>query len=1011
MSQHRARVPPSPARAQEQQAGSPSPSGAKADSDPPLFGRKAAAEPAPDRASRGKSGRNVVFSISGLALLGLMVWAVLAFRLHNALTFHESELSRSPIVRQTGSLRADSVGAGVQSVTADKAGSPDRRVQSRSNRKPTTKRRLSPPAVLQDQSPSLQDGAAGEPLADGLRYALVPRPQFLEPLRAADPTVSSSSTPTLWWVSKDNSSIPEDRSQASWALAAFEKALGAAAAAASPMSAAIPVGGVAVAIMPTRKDARMLCARLAGWPDLARYTGNDVVAEDAEMAGEWHFAVRWDGRLAVCAAGSAGAFRFAATLLQLLSQTSGDDQSASTERSRQSKLAALPNFLLEDWPRHSWRGLHLDAVRHFMPVSFVKQYITALSHYKANYFHWHLTDDQAFRLYLPSRPELVRSSAETSPEFYSQQDVKDVIAHASQHFVTVVPVIETPGHVLSSLAAYPDLACKGDHFEVPKTREGTYYDVFCVGKASTYKFAVDVFTDVANLFPGKYIHIGGDETPPEKWANSEHVKAFAGMAGLRNLGPDIMEAWFCIVGRIMKKLGRTPIMWDDHFPERERGMVSKLCPHAEEDWIVQAWKMKPPVGESSEASISPRFQFRSIASPMRSVYLDYPVASIDFNKTLDLLPQTGPLILGGCATMWTEDSEPKDVGAKVYPRYMGISERLWGGVVRADQPRHFDLPLWTAAQQHCSRGGQLPQLLGFKCGKFALKAGGRSPLWKDARVTTNIDAFAQQFGPERVLDDEEETYFWGISPKNGDFFEVAFISGRTSHKYALGKWFTRIKVFTGSKDRPGDQLDQGVLKIGQWVNKSGKDNAQGYTLRWSTAASFVKGGCELQDGILLDGPTAVIKIVSTSNQMKWMALPEIETVLLEASPAHPSEADIGHGKSTADSSEDFAPRMPDAFAWFRGGGGDSQEDTPPDQKQTRRFDMLTQKIKEAAGAELKKKSAGHAGHEHGKGGHGGQSRHGHAGHGGHGRQGHAGHGGHDTRHGGHNRGSHQKTSR
>jgi hexosaminidase len=120
---------------------------------------------------------------------------------------------------------------------------------------------------------------------------------------------------------------------------------------------------------------------------------------------------------------------------------------------------------------------------------------------------------------------------------------------------------------------------------VPKTREGIYKEMLCVGKEAVAQFARDVFTDIAALFPGPFIHIGGDEIVTQRWEASPHVKSFAGMSGLGNLGVDIVEAWFCFVGTFLKSLNRTPIMWDDNFESRGWS-VTRKCPGAEKDWIV-----------------------------------------------------------------------------------------------------------------------------------------------------------------------------------------------------------------------------------------------------------------------------------------------------------------------------------------------------------------------------------------------------------------------------------------
>eukprot|EP00435_Cladocopium_sp_Y103_P034837 s2136_g9.t1 len=484
--------------------------------------------------------------------------------------------------------------------------------------------------------------------------------------------------------------------------------------------------------------------------------------------------------------------------------------------------------------------------------------------YKANFFHWHLTDDQSWRLFLRSRPKLVKSSQYTSPESYSEEDVQQVLSFAREHFVTVVPVIETPGHILAALAAYPELACKGKHFEVPKQRLGTYTDILCVGKATTFEFAKDVFTDVARLFPSRWIHVGGDEVPFEKWWMSEHVRAFAGMAGLRNIPVDMMDA-------------------------RPKN------------------RMDYPVGDTT--GVAEDFPFASISSPVKSVYLDYPVASIDFNRSTQLLPLTGPRILGGCATMWTEDacshgagggkswvrefserdSEPKDVFTKVFPRFMAISERLWGGFV-TDLPRSLDLSLWWAAHRHCERFAtvDVPSTsYGVTCGRFEVKTGARSPMFARARITTSLDNFGDAFQVGQAFDDDPETYFWAVSPQAGDMIEVAFLEGRR-RKASLGKWLKQLVVKTGSKDRPSDQLEQGQLKVAQWQ----ADDGGTWSLKWRAICAFKAGECHGDAETLMQGPIVHIRLSVMATQTKWMALPEFEVEEAQEHPEHPTAQDI-----------------------------------------------------------------------------------------------------------------------
>ena len=209
----------------------------------------------------------------------------------------------------------------------------------------------------------------------------------------------------------------------------------------------------------------------------------------------------------------------------------------------------IPAIVMEDYPRFAYRGMHLDVGRHFMSVDFVKKYIDYLALHKMNYFHWHLTEDQGWRIEIKKYPGLTQIGGyrngtiigrypgkgnDNKPDggFYTQEEIKDVVDYAAKRFITIVPEIEMPGHGSAAIAAYPWLSC----FPTEKTKIpdnmiseaskkatgklvqetwGVFDDVFCAGKDSTFQFLQDVIDEVVQLFPGQYIHVGGDECPEE----------------------------------------------------------------------------------------------------------------------------------------------------------------------------------------------------------------------------------------------------------------------------------------------------------------------------------------------------------------------------------------------------------------------------------------------------------------------------------------------------------------
>ncbi|TAF83685.1 MAG: beta-N-acetylhexosaminidase, partial [Sphingobacteriales bacterium] len=198
----------------------------------------------------------------------------------------------------------------------------------------------------------------------------------------------------------------------------------------------------------------------------------------------------------------------------------------------------LPALNICDEPRYTYRGLHLDVSRHFYPISFIKQYLDLMAMYKLNNFHWHLTDDQGWRMEIKKYPRLTQIGGYRSqtiignyhdrmPQwfdntpyggYYTQQEIKEIVAYADTKFINIVPEIDMPGHSLAALVAYPHLACNKNPGPF-KTAErwGGFDDIFCAGKDSTFIFMEDVLTEVMQLFPSKFIHIGGDEVLKTKW--------------------------------------------------------------------------------------------------------------------------------------------------------------------------------------------------------------------------------------------------------------------------------------------------------------------------------------------------------------------------------------------------------------------------------------------------------------------------------------------------------------
>ena len=261
------------------------------------------------------------------------------------------------------------------------------------------------------------------------------------------------------------------------------------------------------------------------------------------------------GGVELAAATPAGAFHGTQTLLQLVS--------GATRR-------RVPAVRIVDRPRFGWRGVMLDCARHFFPAATVKRFIDLAARFKLNRFHWHLTEDQGWRLPIARYPELLRvasrrreSTGDATPHAgaFTADEIRDVVRYAQTRHVAVVPEVELPGHCAAALAAYPHLSCTGGPFEVGTTW-GIYKDVYCAGNDAVFAFLERVFDEVLDLFPGPYVHIGGDEVPKDRWTACLRCRQRMQDEGLSS--PEELQAWFVRRAcRYLRERGRTVIGWDE----------------------------------------------------------------------------------------------------------------------------------------------------------------------------------------------------------------------------------------------------------------------------------------------------------------------------------------------------------------------------------------------------------------------------------------------------------------
>ncbi len=408
--------------------------------------------------------------------------------------------------------------------------------------------------------------------------------------------------------------------------------------------------------------------------------GTLLIDHEADYAAEeYRLEIRPDG-IALQAGSAAGAFRGLMTLLQLGLK----DDSA-------------PCGVITDKPRFAWRGALLDCGRHFMPVPVIKEVLDALALHKFNVLHWHLTEDQGWRLEVPGLPGLSKTAAwRTGPDgqvtggFYSTADVREIVAYAAARHITVVPEIEMPGHTVAVLAAYPELSCTGGPFAV-ETQWGIHPDIFCAGNDDVFAFLETVLSHVMDLFPSPYIHIGGDEAPKKRWQACDRCQARMVDEGLANEAE--LQSWF--IGRMEKFLadhGRRIIGWDEIL---EGDLVDNS-----DGAIIQSWR------GTRGAVVAARAGHDAIVSPTSHAYFDYDPGVLDvqqvhsFNPVPDELAEPDARhILGGEMNLWTEYIPPTHVPRMLAPRLAAMTEALWTGTRAEDFPAFLNRlqdhdPVW-----------------------------------------------------------------------------------------------------------------------------------------------------------------------------------------------------------------------------------------------------------------------------------------------------------------------------
>ncbi|MFI5342743.1 MAG: beta-N-acetylhexosaminidase [Chlamydiales bacterium] len=421
-----------------------------------------------------------------------------------------------------------------------------------------------------------------------------------------------------------------------------------------------------------------------------------LIDEEAGLDPEEYYLTITPDSIVIKANNTVGAFWAFQTLFQLVS---------GERYSPESSIAlTIPCVAIHDFPRFPYRGLHLDVARHMFPVEFIKKYIDIMARYKLNKFHWHLTDDQGWRIEIKNYPKLQeigawrnetalgyyrnwlnrlglgwlnRFDGEPYGGYYTQDEIKEVVEYARRRHITVIPEIELPGHCLAALAAYPDLGCRGGNYQTA-THWGILDDLFCAGNEESFEFLEHVLTEVLALFPSEFIHIGGDEVRKARWKSCPRCQERMRVEGLRDEN-ELQSYFITRIEKFLNSKQRQIIGWDEI-------LEGGIAPNA----VVMSWR-----GEEGGIKAALLGHY-AIMTPTSALYFDYyqsttqttplPVGKyLPLQKVYDYDPvpktlteEQAKFILGAQANVWTEYLKtPEDVEYMIFPRVAALAEIVW----------------------------------------------------------------------------------------------------------------------------------------------------------------------------------------------------------------------------------------------------------------------------------------------------------------------------------------------
>jgi hexosaminidase len=316
---------------------------------------------------------------------------------------------------------------------------------------------------------------------------------------------------------------------------------------------------------------------------------------------------------------------------------------------------------IEDSPWFQWRGLMLDVSRHWMPVEVILRNLDAMAAVKLNVFHWHLSDDQGFRIESRRFPKL--QGLGSDGHFYTQAEVRRVIEYARDRGIRVIPEFDMPGHTTSWFVGYPELASAPGPYQIER-KWGVFQPTMDPSREQTYTFLDDLIGEMGALFPDPYFHIGGDEVDPTQWTQSNPIQAWAARQGLKDA--QAIQGYFNRrVANIVAKHGKIMIGWDEAFDTR----LSR-------DTVIQSWRGQASLADAARAGYRGVLSFGYYLDHLQTASAYYGIDPLG-GAARNLTPEQKALILGGETCMWTEYVDAETVDSRVWPAAAAIAERLW----------------------------------------------------------------------------------------------------------------------------------------------------------------------------------------------------------------------------------------------------------------------------------------------------------------------------------------------